>query len=313
LQFLLFQKNKKMIKIKKYLPYLLGVVFIASGLAKLISVDFFEQFLYSFKILNLDFAIILARLIIGAELIIGLLYLLRIYIKPVSYITLALLFVFTGFIAFLEISNSNDDCYCFGTLIQLSNTVSIIKNIMLSIIIILVLRTNFEETLQFKKSKIIISILLGVCLSFGIYFPNGLFGAKSEVTYCKPCFENFISNNQLSNKKIVICFFSNRCKYCQLAAKKISVISQKARNQKDILYVFWDSNHNPKKFYEETKTIPLHSLEMDVLTFIKLTNGEMPLIVLYNKGVIEKTFRYNDINESAIINFLNVGRQTSAK
>ena len=293
-------------KFKKYLPYLLGVVFIASGLAKLISVDFFEQFLYSFKILKLNIAIILARLIIGVELIIGLLYLLRIYIKPVSYFTLALLFVFTGFIVFLKISNFNDDCYCFGTLFQLSNTLSIIKNIFLSIIIILILRTDVEETLKFKKTKIIISILLGVSLSFGIYFPNALFGAKSEVTYCKPCLENFISNNQLSNKKIVICFLSNRCKYCQLAAKKISVISQKARNKKDILYVFWDSNHNPKKFYEETKTIQFHSLEMDVLTFIKLTNGEMPLIVLYNKGIIEKTFRYSDINENTIMNFLNM-------
>jgi len=45
---------------------------------------------------------------------------------------------------------------------------------------------------------------------------------------------------------------------------------------------------------------------MDVLTFIKLTNGEMPLIVLYNKGIIEKTFRYSDINENTIMNFLNM-------
>lgn len=116
-------------KLKKNLPYLLAVIFITSSITKLISVDFFEQFLYGFKILNLNSAIILARIIIGAELSIGLLYLLRIYIKPVSYITLVLLFVFTVFIVFLEITKSNDDCYCFGTLIQLSNTVSIIKTL----------------------------------------------------------------------------------------------------------------------------------------------------------------------------------------
>lgn len=176
---------------------------------------------------------------------------------------------------------------------------------MISIIIILVLRTQFETTIKFKKTIIIISILLGVGISFGVNFPITLVGEKSEVTYCKPCFENLISTHQLSNKKIVICFFSNKCKYCQLAAKKISVISQKSRNQKDILYILWDSNHNPQKFYEETKTTPFHSLEMDVLNFIKLTNGEMPLIILYNKGVIENTFRYSDINEKTIMNFLN--------
>lgn len=212
--------------------------------------------------------------------------------------------MFTRFIVFLEINKSAEDCYCFGTLLQLSNTLSIIKNVFLSIIIIIVLNTNFEKTIKFRKSKLIISILLGISLSFGIYFPNGLFDTKSEVTYCKPCFEEFVSSNQLSNKKLVICFFSKKCKYCQLSAKKVSVISQKAKNQGDILYVFWDNNHNPKMFFEETKTTPFHSVEMDVLSFIKLTNGEMPLIFLYNKGVIENTFRYSDIDENKILNFL---------
>jgi uncharacterized membrane protein YphA (DoxX/SURF4 family) len=295
-----------MYKLQKYLTIILGVVFITSGLAKLISVDFFEQFLYSFKILNLNSAIILARLIIGTEIIIGLLYFQRINIQLLSYITLVLLFIFTGFIILIEITNYNDNCFCFGTLIQLSNKISIIKNAILSIIIIFVLKMDLKKSIKFKSKKIIISILLGLGLSFGIYFPISLFGKTNDATYCKPCFKNFIASNQLSNKKIVVCFFSNKCKYCQLAAKKISVISEKAKNQNDILYVFWDSNHNPKIFYKETKTIPFRSQEMDVLNFIKLTNGEMPLIILYNKGVIENTFRYSDINEKEIMNFLKV-------
>ena len=42
----------------------------------------------------------------------------------------------------------------------------------------------------------------------------------------------------------------------------------------------------------------------DVIEFLKLTNGTMPLIILYNNGGVQKTFRYKNMDEYQIINFL---------
>ncbi|HET7734284.1 MAG TPA: MauE/DoxX family redox-associated membrane protein [Paludibacter sp.] len=293
-----------MIKLSKILPFILGIIFITSGATKLISVDYFEQFLYSFGILKLNYTIILTRLIIGLELTLGLLFLLRIFTKPLSYITLGLLFVFTVFIVFLELSKSADDCYCFGTIIQLSNTVSIIKNIILAGLVIFLLRTYSEPSKKFKRIKLVAAVALGFGLGFGIYFPDMLLGIKKEVTYCKPCFNDVIKSNELSDKKVMICFLSTKCKYCQLAAKKVNVISQKAGNSDKVLFVLWDNDHNPDKFFQEIHINHFQTKEMDMLKFLKLTNGKMPLLILFDKGNIKRTFRYKDIDEDAILKFL---------
>lgn len=291
--------------IKKALPFLLAAVFIASGVTKIISIDFFEQFLYSFGVLKLNHAIILARIIVGMEFTLGLLFALRIFTKPLSYITLALLTVFTAFIIYLEISKSSDDCYCFGTLIQLSNTVSIIKNIVLAALVVAVLKTQTESKLPYKKYLLSAAILLGFGLSFGVYFPDvALFNVKREINYCQPCFNQVVTANKLTNKKLIICFFSTQCKYCQLAAHKVTVISNKANAKDKVLYFLWDNDHNAAKFFSETKTYPFNSIEMDIPHFLDLTGGIMPLIILYNKGKVEKTFRYKDLDEDVVLDFL---------
>jgi thioredoxin-related protein len=295
---------REMKRFSKLLPFVLSAVFIASGITKLISVDFFEQFLYSFGVLKLGQAIVLTRLIIGFELSLGLLFLMRIYIKPLSYVTLALLVVFTGFIAVLELSKSGDDCYCFGTIVQLSNTVSIIKNIILAGMVILLLKFCDETPKKFARLMLIVSLVLGMGVAVGYNFPDNLFGAKGEITYCKPCFQKVVSANKLADKKVMICFFSTKCEYCQLSARKVTVIARKANATDKVLYVLWDNDHNAAKFFKETKTYPFHSIEMDIPHFMDLTGGIMPLIVLYDKGKIQNTYRYKDIDEDAILQFL---------
>jgi uncharacterized membrane protein YphA (DoxX/SURF4 family)/thioredoxin-related protein len=286
------------------LPFILAAVFIASGITKLISVEFFEQFLYSFGVLKLSQAIILTRLIIGFEFVLGLLFLLRIYTKQLSYVTLALLAVFTGFIAFLELSKSGNDCYCFGTIIQLSNTVSIIKNIILSGLVMVLLKFGDETPKRFARLLLIAALILGMGVAVGYNFPDNLFGAKGKITFCKPCFGKVIATNKLANKKVMICFFSTKCEYCQLAARKVTVIARKANATEKVLYVLWDNDHNAAKFFKETRTYPFRSVEMDIPHFMDLTGGIMPLIILYDNGKIENSFRYKDIDEEAILQFL---------
>jgi len=289
----------------KTLPFLLAAVFVASGITKIISIDFFEQFLYSFGVLKLNHAIILARLIVGLEFTLGVLFALRIFTKPLSYITLALLTVFTAFIIYLEISKSSDDCYCFGTLIQLSNTVSIIKNVVLAALVVGVLKTQTESKLRYQNIMLSGAILLGFGFSFGVYFPDtALFNVKREINYCQPCFNQIVTANKLTNKKLIICFFSTKCKYCQLSTKKMTVLAQKANNHEDILYILWDKDNDVNKFFSETKSYPFTHMEMDMFKFMNLTTGKMPLIILYNKGKVEKTFRYKDLDEDAVLDFL---------
>lgn len=248
---------------------------------------------------------ILSRLLIGTELIIGIVYLLRIYIKSLSYFTLAILVLFTAFIVYLQFT-SKEDCHCFGSVIQMSNIASIIKNVVLAAIVIVLLKVDIELSFKRKPIFLIAGILLGYGVAFGVHPPDFLFAKKyaEKNSYCELCFDEFVVEKNLSDEKVVICFFSTTCKYCKLAAKKVSLISQKANNTKNILYIFHESKKTPEAFFEKTHTTVFNWEKMKVGKFLKLTKGKMPLVILYNKGVVEKIYAYRDINEEELLNFL---------
>lgn len=289
-----------------FIQYILGIVFIASGITKLLSIDDFQVFIYSLNIVNLNLSLALTRIIITIEISIGLLYLVRIYQKPVSYATLALMIIFTAFAFYLEISNSSDDCHCFGTIIQFSNTATILKNIIIIMLVVYSLKHGKQK--KFKHDLLIVacSLFIGFGSTIVVRPPDLTFATKNRTDeyYHKPDFEKFIEANKLNDQKLIICFFSYKCKYCQLAAKKISIISEKANNTNNVLYVFWKTDNDTVDFFKETRTHIFNSINMNVIEFLKLTNGTMPLVVLYNNGVVEHAYRYKDMDESRIIRFL---------
>ena len=292
-----------------FIQYLLGIVFIASGITKLLSIDDFQIFIYSLNIINLDLSMILTRIIIGVELSIGLLYLIRIYPKSVSYVTLCLMIIFTILTVYIEISGSTEDCHCFGNVIKFSNTTTILKNIIIIIMVVYSLIYCKRKKFKYNIFILVCSLFLGFGASLVVHPPDLMFAKEihTDNYYYKPSLDKFIANNKLTNKKLIICFLSSKCKYCQLTAKRISIISEKinkTNKTNNILYVFWKTDNDTVDFFKETKTHTFNSQNMDVIEFLKLTNGTMPLIILYNKGAVEKAFRYKNFDEFQTIKFL---------
>lgn len=295
-------------KKRKYLiiQYLLGIIFIASGVTKLVSIDEFQVFIYSLKIFNLNSSMLFTHFIIGLELSLGLLFIFRIYTKSVLYISLGLMVLFTLFSLYLKLSDSADDCHCFGTIIQLSNTTTILKNILIIFMIGYLTMCSFEKQLKYKKLILSCCLIIGFGSSLAVRPPSILYSENLSPKryYYKPSLDKFIANNNLTDKRQIICFLSQECKYCKLAAKKITIIADKTKNRNEILFVFWPTNKKTIDFFKETSSYPFQYVNMDVIEFLKLTNGTMPLIIVYNKGVVENAFRYKDIDEYHLIDFL---------
>lgn len=138
--------------VRKILLFFVAIVFAVSAVSKLISVEYFQQFLYSFGILSVIQSIMVARLIIGMEVVIALLLLSQIYQRRVIDFTLLLLLVFSGFILYLEVFTKTDECFCFGTLIQFSNKFSLVKNLVL-MVLLFVLRKSITADFQWGRLK----------------------------------------------------------------------------------------------------------------------------------------------------------------
>jgi hypothetical protein len=293
--------------VRKILLFFVAIVFAVSAVSKLISVEYFQQFLYSFGILSVIQSIMVARLIIGMEVVIALLLLSQIYQRRVIDFTLLLLLVFSGFILYLEVFTKTDECFCFGTLIQFSNKFSLVKNLVL-MVLLFVLRKSITADFQWGRLKrlylLVGIVVVGVVSGFVVNFPVVLIGQTQNADYCKPCLTKLTTSKKLTETKTVLCFLSTRCKYCKLAAQRIDVMAKKSSCYDGFTFVLWDDDHNAKKFYSDLKIHSFKSTEMNVLEFLDLTKGVMPLIVLYDNGKVVRSYRYADMDEEAILDFL---------
>lgn len=285
---------------------LLGLFFIGSAITKLLTIDSFEIFIYSFGLLNLDLSFLSARFIISIEIFIGILLIARIYFKKVILTTIVLLTLFTIFILYLGFFSNSKHCYCFGDLIQISNIASIIKNLILIALFILIYHHHGYKT-KYRLFIAFLGLVISVAIPLIISPPDSLFYSRysKSVSYDKFLLEEFINEHQqFTQGKQILCFYGTGCKFCKLASQKITVIANK-NNQSNLIHcVFWGSDNAVFHFYEETNS---NHFKYTILTpelFLRITNGEMPMIIMLEDGIIKGKHGYRSINEQEFIEFL---------
>ena len=120
-------------------------MFIIAAILKLISIDSFEIYIYSFDILNFLFTTIFSRLLIAGELLIGIMFVFKMKYKLVWRTTLIIQILFTLFLIYIMIFRNDDNCHCFGDLIELSPLESIIKNVAIIGVLFLIKTTRLQD------------------------------------------------------------------------------------------------------------------------------------------------------------------------
>lgn len=77
-------------------------------------------------------------------------------------------------------------------------------------------------------------------LSFSVRFPLVRWKHHSlPQEYCEDCVARFLKKQGIEKNKVVVCFLSNECRYCRLAAGRISTIVRKGHRPDRILSVLW--------------------------------------------------------------------------
>ena len=126
----------------KFINIGIGSVFIIAAILKLISIDEFEIYIYSFNILSFLLTTFVSRIIIAAEFALGLLLIINKNCKFVRRVTLIVLAAFTLFLIYVAIFRQDGNCHCFGELIELTPTQSIIKNLVMIGMLVMGQRVN---------------------------------------------------------------------------------------------------------------------------------------------------------------------------
>ena len=117
---------------------LLGLFFILSALTKVLSLDTFAMYVFSFQLFPFALTEILCRLLIGFEMFLGMMLIVRLHYKQVWWISMGLMAAFTVFLIYTAIFRNDDNCHCFGDIIEVKPLVSIFKNLVVMGIFMLV-------------------------------------------------------------------------------------------------------------------------------------------------------------------------------
>jgi len=285
---------------------LVGVVFCVSAVLKSLSIESFEIYIFSFQLFGLNFSYLVARIVICAELILGLALLTNIYKKETYIVSLLFLLFFTLFLLYVYFfRGSEENCHCFGDIIELKPLPSIFKNLLF---IALLLVSKNASPFLFKREKII-GILLSVVV-FSVVFivspPDNWFsseGAELNKTALNDAFaKGILDENDFLDGDKIISFYGVGCRYCKLADKKIEQILRRHPDlNMDVIGVFWGTEENYKEFIENSGVNYSKTYLIDPITFLKITNGTMPVILVIRDGVITNKLKYRDIKENAFL------------
>lgn len=117
---------------------LLGIMLIVSAVMKVLSLDTFVMYVYSFKILSFVLTEIACRVLIAIEMMLGVMLILKLRYKWVWWITMAMMVGFTFFLVYTVIFRNDSNCHCFGDIIEVKPLVSIFKNLGIIAVMMLV-------------------------------------------------------------------------------------------------------------------------------------------------------------------------------
>lgn len=127
------------------LKILAGIVFLISAVAKYITIDAFEMYVYSFGLFPLKISFYVARLVLVCELILGAALISHRHHRFTLLMSLLFLLCFVVFLTYAHLVGRTDNCHCFGDLIPFSPIQSIMKNAVLIAVLLFVYKYAFRD------------------------------------------------------------------------------------------------------------------------------------------------------------------------
>lgn len=231
----------------------LGIFFIVSAVMKVLSLDTFVMYVYSFQLFPFVLTEIACRLLIGFEMLLGLMLILKLRYKLVWWTSMGLMAAFTLFLIYTAIFRNDDNCHCFGDIVEVKPVVSIFKNLVVMGLFILIYErkrrtppteeTKEEEGQKFrfkdlfiatpwysKTAKIIIYVVAGLLIfvaTFVLFPPTAIYNkifSKNDLV-ATPVYEKALTdslvylhyeNIRYDEAKDTVTFQKDTV-YCQLA------------------------------------------------------------------------------------------------
>ena len=309
--------------LKEILRYGIGSMFIIAAILKLMSIDEFEIYVYSFDVFNFLLTTLFSRLLITGELVIGLLLIFKMCYKFTWRATLSVQILFTLFLVYVLVFRKDDNCHCFGELVELSPMESIVKNVVVIGGLFLIKTTRLQDhktTSKFvglRKVLLITSVIIPFVVTPMDSVYKMIYSSEKEIStvdlyesFDKVVAMDFIENDIVFDSTYVfepkgdkvVAIVSSGCKYCRLGVKKLSLMMKNNGVTPDDVNIFiWGSREGILNFREETMTEGCYYWHIMPHEAVDVTFGRFPTFIILKEKEIVNISDFRDIDES----FLN--------
>lgn len=296
---------------KSVLKVLLGLVFIVSAILKVVDMDRFEIYVYSYHFFSLNFSFLAARAAIILELVLGIGLISNTLHKLYWWGSMAMLMGYTLLLIYALHLGRTDSCHCFGDFLQLDPKQSLIKNGILLLLFMLVYRMESRKT-PFRWLVLCLAVMASTIGVFVASPPDNLTSCSNpDQNLQKELFDELLDETPLDTLNLregkqVVAFFSTGCEFCQMAAQKLSLMQRFYGFPADnITFVFMGSEDGIDRFYEESASAHYRSvLYPDVVKLLKVINGNFPVIVLMDNGEVVHEYGFRNMREDEIKAFM---------
>ena len=288
----------------------LGALFIVSAIAKLIGIDRFEIYIFSFNLLPLTWSMMAARLVIVAELLVGIGLMANIAKRLVDTCALLMLVCFTLFLCYAALSGRTDSCQCMGSLVEFDPLQSIAKNAVL--LLLLVVAMGARPWSWRPRWFVWLPVVLAPTVTvFVLSAPdNWLFGPSDEIYNAEQLDSAIAPDGELAPLKLAegrhaVAFLSPGCQFCRMADEKLTHICR--RNGLDstaFVYIIPAADSTVAPLTLDTVSFIRPGHLVPPMTFALITYGQRPMLMLMENGKVTATCHYRNINEKQIVDFL---------
>lgn len=296
---------------KSVVKVLLGLTFVVSAVLKLIDIDRFEIYIYSYHFFSLNFSFLVARAAIIVELVLGIGLVSNVFHKLMWWGSVVMLFGYTLLLIYAVRLGRTDNCHCFGDYLRFNPWQSILKNVVMLALFALIYKLKDR---RFRRQWLALAtvVLVSTVAVFVISPPDNFMSSYDDehslrTEYFEVALQEApLKDLNLDEGKHVICFYSTSCEYCQMAAHKLSLMQQFYGFPADrITYIFMGSEEGIEKFYEHSESARYRNvLYEDVRNLLKITNGNFPVIVLLDNGDVVHEYGFRSMKEEEIKAFM---------
>ena len=298
----------------------IGGMFVIAAILKLMSIDEFEIYIYSFNVLDFLLTSFVSRIIIAGEFILGLFLILKVNYKFTWNATMIVLILFTLFLIYVAIFRNDTNCHCFGQLVELSPVESIIKNVIAMILLSIDKWTNLKpQTSNLKVQSSLLIATSTLLIVFVVSPPdviyNKIYSEEKEISsyVLQESFDDIVKINfendtivldstavlETRERNLMIAIVSSGCKYCHLGVKKLSMMMKRKGTDTGNVNIFiWGSDDGILNFIKETDTEDLSYWKINPRQAIEITYGRFPVFIWLEDGEIVDIGDFRNITKT---------------